>query len=62
MKTVEQLRGIAEAKAQELAMCAARLREAREQVKILEKEYQKANLANEKARAEYILARDKELE
>jgi len=61
-KTVAELQAIAETKAKTLAFCTTRLRNAKETLRLLQKEWEQANLAYEKAHAEYIIARDTELE
>jgi len=61
-KTVAELQAIAETKAKALAELTELLRKVKENLRLRQKEWEQANLAYEKAHAEYIIARDTELE
>lgn len=57
-KGLAKLRGIAEEKAGQLEILTTSLRQARENLKQLEKQWQEANLAHERAKAEYVIAKE----
>ena len=61
-KTVAELQAIADTKAKALAELTELLRKVKENLRLRQKEWEQANLAYEKAHAEYIIARDTELE